>query len=404
MAVRKLIAVAAAVLTLLALAGGARAEVVTPMLPKPAAAVTLSGTLEYVRSLESPHYELNGWVVSAPDQAVLYLLAGHDVTVTGTPMNGPSIFMRRQLSVQTMTAVIEGRLVAVTDHFELNGWIIRGAESEVQALEGSRVRIIGSVIWRTKGPPTMQVLGMIPMQTPAERQVEGTLIQESDGTFRIGDWALDYANSSWLQRLDGMDVAVTGREVAGADRKRLAVTEVRVTLTGTVRRETGLEGGYFELNGFVLSGVVGDLWAFSGRPCTIYGALSDEVSIYMRPVLNVLEIAPAGLPAHVVVGGKLPAFPAPLVYRNGYLMLPLRAVIESARGQVAWDPVFWAVRVTVGSRSTTIRIGSPYAGDMELAVAPYLQNGHTMAPLELFEQLGLKTHWTRSALYLDRVE
>ncbi|HYF94699.1 MAG TPA: copper amine oxidase N-terminal domain-containing protein [Symbiobacteriaceae bacterium] len=399
--VRKLIALAAAAVALLAVAGGARADV-TPSLPATAPTMTLSGTLEYVRNLETPHYELNGWVLTAPDQAAMYLLAGHTVTVTGRPVNSYSILMRKQLAVSAMTAVLEGELQAAGGEYQLSGWMIRGLETEVQSMAGSRVRMVGSVVWRTKGPPTMQVLGMMPLQNPVARQVTGTLKESGAEGYSVDKWVLEFAHTGWLKRLSGQEVTVTGHEVSGAERPTLRVTDLQVTMTGTVMLVSDVETPHWELSGFVLDGAAGAMQPYANRPCTVTGSLSQEMSIYMRPVLKVSKLSEAGLPAKVVVRGVIPALPAPAVYRNGYLMLPLRAVVEAAGGQVAWDPAQWAVRVTVGDQKTLIRIGSREAGTVALSVAPYLHEGHTMAPLDLFERVGLRASWVGETLHLSQ--
>lgn len=266
--VRKLMAVIGTMLTLLASAGSARAEGTTAG-PALASNMVVSGRLEYVKNLESPHYEVGGWAIDAPDFAVLALLAGRDVTVTGRPFTGMSLLMRRQLVVSEMTATLEGDLTAVDGRYELEGFIVRGLESQVQALGGARVKAVGSVVWRTKGPPT------------------------------------------------------------------LALKDLQVKL------------------------------------------------------------------GEVFVNGRAAALPVPVTTKDGAIMLPLRAIIEGAGGQVTWDPDLWAVRVEVGTLATTIRIGSSTAGAATLTAAPYLENGHTMAPLDLFAQVGLNSLWIGQALHLQ---
>jgi hypothetical protein len=266
--VRKLMAAAAAVLVLLAAADGARAEVVTAR-PAPSLNMVVSGTLEYVKNLESPHYEVGGWAITAPDFAVMSLLAGKQVTVTGRPFSGVSLLMRRQLTVSTMTATLEGTLEAVDGHYELEGFIVKGLESQVQALAGARVEAVGAVVWRTKGPPTLTL---------------------KDLQVKVGQ---------------------------------------------------------------------------------------------------------------VFVNGQAAALPVPASVKNGTIMLPLRAIIEGAGGQVTWDPELWAVRVQVGSLTTTVSIGSSTAGAATLSAAPYLENGHTMAPLDLFAQVGLDSQWVGPVLHLQ---
>ncbi|HWI64987.1 MAG TPA: copper amine oxidase N-terminal domain-containing protein [Symbiobacteriaceae bacterium] len=402
MTVRKLVALAVAVLTLLALAGGARAEV-TPTLPKPALTVVLTGTLEYVTNLETPHYEIDGWAVSAPDQAPLAMLQGMPVTVTGQPVGSVSILMRRQIAVSSMTTVLEGELQATDGSYLLNGWIVRGLETEVAALAGSHVRMVGSVVWRSKGPPTIEALGMMPLFKPLATMVRGPLKHEGNNVYSVGDWALQFAYPRHLLTLAGQEVAVTGNAIAGTRRPTLNVTNLQCSLTGTVTAVTNLETPHYELNGFVLAGAAGDLQTQTNRPVTVEGSVSQEVSLYMKPVLNVTKVSAAALPKYVVARGQVPALPTAITLKDGYLMLPLRAVIEAAGGKVTWDPALWAVRVALGNRTTTVRIGSRAAGaDLKLAVAPYLKDGHTMAPLELFESLGLRARWGGVALYLDQ--
>lgn len=263
--VRKLMAVAGALLVLLT-AGGARAEA-TSAVPAPARNIVVSGTLEYVKNLESPHYEVGGWVVTPPDFAVLSLLAGRQVTVTGRPFTGMSVLMRRQLTVSTMTTKLEGDLVAVDGGYKLEGFLVQGPAGQMQALAGARVEAVGSVVWRTKGPPTV------------------------------------------------------------------AVKELQVKV------------------------------------------------------------------GEVFVDGRAAALPVPPTMKGSTVMLPLRAIIEEAGGQVTWDPALWAVKVQVGDRTATVRIGSSMAGTAALTAAPYLEQGHTMVPLELFAEVGLDAAWAGSSLY-----
>lgn len=265
--VRKLVAMAAAMLMLVIAAGSARAEVVAAK-PAPSRNMVVSGTLEYVKNLESPHYEVDGWVVNAPDFAVLSLLAGRPVTVTGRPFTGMSLLMRRQLMVTTMTTKLEGVLEAVDGGYKLDGFVVQGLEEQVEALEGAQVEAVGAVVWRTKGPPTL---------TLKEMQV------------KLGE---------------------------------------------------------------------------------------------------------------VFVHGRAAALPVPAAIKDGVIMLPLRAIIEAAGGQVRWDPELWAVQVRVGDQTATVRIGSSAAGAAGLTAAPYLEHGHTMAPLDLFAQVGLYPHWAGHALHL----
>ncbi|MDF2630193.1 MAG: hypothetical protein K0R39_4024 [Symbiobacteriaceae bacterium] len=265
--IRKGIAAVCVVLTLLVTAGIAGAAA-APAVPAPARNMVVSGTLEYVTNLESPHYEVGGWAITAPDFAVLSQLAGREVTVTGRPYTGTSLLMRRQLVVSSMTTTLAGILKAVDGRYELEGFTIRGLEGQLQALDGARVQAAGAVVWRTKGPPTF------------------------------------------------------------------AVKDLQVDLE------------------------------------------------------------------QVLVQGKAAALPVPAATKNGSVMLPLRAVIEAAGGTVAWDQELWAVRVTLGDRSTTIRIGSISAESAQLTAAPYLEGGHTMAPLDLFAQVGLDAAWADQALHL----
>lgn len=124
-----------------------------PAISAPTASlITLSGTLDYEQSLETPHFAVGGWALLFDDPAVLKRLVGKQVTAVGTRFTGMSILMRRQLEVLELHVTLEGDLREVTDlespHMELDGWVLLGEPEQLASLAaqaGSRVRISGLV-------------------------------------------------------------------------------------------------------------------------------------------------------------------------------------------------------------------------------------------------------------------
>jgi hypothetical protein len=380
-----------------------------PTLAPPSLSVSAGGTLEYVTDLETPHYEVGGWVVTAPAPALLSKLVGRPVAVTGKQSGSVSIYMKPVMSVTAMKATLEGQLIETADTYELDGWVLKGL-GKVQILAGSTVRITGTVLWDSAAAPkpALQVEDLTPVSVPAPqpitRRLEGMLQAGADQVYSVAGWALQGANASGLKKLSGQTVSVTGNVVTGSERPTLKVTELQATVVGQLVQVDGLESPHFEVNGFVVAGDTATLNSFASLTVSVRGTLSPDLSIYMKPVLRVIELQSVSepLPDLVVVANQTPDFPTALTVRDGRLMLPLRAVIETAGGSVQWDPVQRAVRVTIGDAASVVRIGSTDYGSVELSVAPFIQDGYTMVPLDLLAHLGLAPLYVGSILVIGQ--
>jgi len=314
---------------------------------------TLEGVLAEVTDLETPHYELDGWVLQG-DAATFSAMSGSDVRVTGRVLLGPSIYMKPAVQVSSVAAV--------------------SAEQE----EAIAVKVRG-------------VLRL-------EQELEGP-------HFSVDGWVVKADQAELLAKLVGKYVTIKGSEFTGMSifmRPQVVVEELEVTLRGSLQSVTDLESPHFELDGFVLLGEAGAMQALSGQTVMVTASLFTGPSIYMRPVLEVKSVQAAAslLPEKVLVAGKAPAFPVAPVLEQGHLMLPLRATVEAAGGVVEWDQAARAVRLTVGERTTTIAIGKAEHAGGKLAVAPYLKHSHTMASFDLFEALGLGLYWEGATLHV----
>lgn len=388
--------------------------------PVAGSVITAEGTVVRVTNLESPHYEVGGWALMLDDRALLARLEGKHVQITGKEFTGLSILMRRQLEVTSLTATLEGVLTELTDletpHFEVDGFVVQGEAAALSAMKGEAVRITGNVVLGSSlfMKPVVQVQALVALQPgvgeslPAAVEIRGVLQfeQELEGPhYAVDGWVVKLEGAEVLAELVGKYVTIKGTEFDGISifmRPQVVVQELQVTLRGNLQTVTDLEGSHFELGGFVLVGENTALQALSGQEVQVTATLITGPSIYMRPALEVAAVQAAGnlVPKQVLIGGKEPRFPTAAVMRDGHLMLPLRATIEAAGGLVEWDPVAWAVRVSVGRRSTTVAIGRAEHAGGKLAVAPFLQGGYTLASADLYESLGLGLYWEGTTLHI----
>ncbi len=92
---------------------------------------------------------------------------------------------------------------------------------------------------------------------------------------------------------------------------------------------------------------------------------------------------------------------APFISRKGVTMVPLRFISEAFKADVAWDPVFRSVTLTLGGKVMRIQVGfltadvngKPFA----LQDAPVIVKGRTFVPLRFIaENFGAKVDWNAS--------
>jgi len=107
--------------------------------------------------------------------------------------------------------------------------------------------------------------------------------------------------------------------------------------------------------------------------------------------------------AEMDVNGMPVALDAAPFIQNGRTLLPLRALIETLGGKVAWNGTTRTATVTLGSRTVAVTIGDPMglAGGKKVPVdpantkvVPLIINNRTFLPLRFIaENLGLDLVW-----------
>jgi hypothetical protein len=154
----------------------------------PETAITVTGVLQQVTDLETPHYRLGEWILDGLDEGLLARMAGKPITVTGTPSAHPSTVMQPTLAVTDVRLALEGMLTTVTDlerpHDELGGWVILAdpaVQAELKTMRGQFIIVHGSV---HTGPslymkPVLQVTiaQAAPVRLPAKVMVNGQAVQ-----------------------------------------------------------------------------------------------------------------------------------------------------------------------------------------------------------------------------------
>ena len=150
-----------------------------------------------------------------------------------------------------------------------------------------------------------------------------------------------------------------------------------------------------------------DYWPYG--PHSLIGTY-DELRIYNTALKDFGTSTPQETPTgttiiKLVVGkstftvnGKSKTLDSPPVIKNGRTLLPIRPVIESLGGTVAWDSVARKVTIKLGSTTIELWIDKKNAKvngvTKTLDVAPQIINGRTMVPVRFVsENLGAKVDW-----------
>jgi len=89
---------------------------------------------------------------------------------------------------------------------------------------------------------------------------------------------------------------------------------------------------------------------------------------------------------------------APFISKKGVTMVPLRFISEAFKADVAWDPVFKAVTITLGGKTMRIQVGYMTADvngkSFALQDAPVIVKGRTFVPLRFIaENFGAQVDW-----------
>lgn len=123
---------------------------------------------------------------------------------------------------------------------------------------------------------------------------------------------------------------------------------------------------------------------------------------YVKPAQTVTVVLHVGQTSFTV--NKAPCtLDSPPIIKNGRTLLPIRAVIESLGGVVAWDGTGAKTTVTLGTTTLELWIGKPQALVNHNAIAvdagnakvvPEIVDGRTMLPLRFVaENLGFDVQW-----------
>jgi hypothetical protein len=89
---------------------------------------------------------------------------------------------------------------------------------------------------------------------------------------------------------------------------------------------------------------------------------------------------------------------APFISKKGVTMVPLRFISEAFKANVAWDPVFKSVTISMNGRTMRIQVGYMTADvngkSFPLQDAPAIVNGRTFVPLRFIaENFGAQVDW-----------
>jgi Copper amine oxidase N-terminal domain len=100
----------------------------------------------------------------------------------------------------------------------------------------------------------------------------------------------------------------------------------------------------------------------------------------------------------VVIDGDYLIFEQPPVSKNGYTLVPMRAVFEKLGAEVLWNANDQSVTAKKGTASIWLQLDNSTAKvngkDQTLEVAPTKMNNNTMVPLRFVsEALGAKVEW-----------
>ncbi|MDF2628113.1 MAG: hypothetical protein K0R39_1944 [Symbiobacteriaceae bacterium] len=305
--------------------------------------LTLSGTLEYVTSISAPHYEVNGYVLIFPEQAALDSLAGQQVIVTGTPVTGPSIYMRKSITVES---------------------------------------ILETAAYTPALPPATPAIP--PVTSPTLPPVENV---QTPAPEPMPLWGSPYYILFGQLEADGDTHVLVQETRAGFARLLLRSTDVDLTaLVGErvgliVSRDPGIEGSrcYNVIAAVALNGDLGSQLHLG----PIYLAPQRPITLVLRNQELALDQAP-------IVG-------------NGRTLIPLRAIGEALGAQVDWDQATRTATVTLGAREVKVTVGSNQVTVSEPGraeeiiysdIAPVIAGGRTLVPVRVFaESLGLKVGW-----------
>lgn len=329
--------------------------------------LTLSGRLEYVTNVSAPHYEVNGYVLIFQEVTSLDHLEGQHVIVTGTPVTGPSIYMRKSLSVESI--------------LEATANVSPIAAPGLPPVTTPAIPPVTS----PADPPATPANP--PAPSPELLPTENSQLPAFDpmplwGTpyyILFGQIEADEAAHVLIHETQSGPVRLTLRSTA-VDLEALAGQRVGLIAS----RDPGIEGS---LRFHVVAAVV------------LTGDLGSQ--LHLGPIYT----APQKLITIVLHGRELTLDQAPIV-GNGRTLVPLRAIGEALGARVEWNPASQTATVALGAREVKVTIGSnrvvisePGQIDKVLYsdIAPIIASGRTLVPVRIIsESLGLKVGWNEA--------
>lgn len=353
-----------------------------PAVPSPTEAVkdlkpgsmTLSGRLEYVTSLSSPHYEVNGYVLIFQELSTLESLAGQQVIVTGTPITEPSIYMRKSIAVES---ILEA--AAYIPPVAAPGLPPAPATPAIPPATAPEV------------PPAPAPAPATPVVPPAPSPEQPPI-----GSSPVPDfdpmplWGSPYYILFGQIEADDTAHVLIHETRNGPARLSLRSTNVDLAALAGQRvgliasRDPGIEGSrrYCVIASVVLTGDLSSQLHLG----PIYLAPQNPITIMLRDQALTLDQSP-------IVG-------------NGRTLVPLRAIGEALGAQVDWNPATHTATVALGARKVKVTVGSnrvviAESGAPERVIysdiAPVIAGGRTLVPVRVIsESLGLKVGWNEA--------
>lgn len=330
--------------------------------PDLSSSIRLQGRLEYVTTLSSPHYEVQGYVLLYKDPSKLVTLAGQDVYVVGTESTAPSIYMRKTIEVSDIGPR-------------------KGAPDPDDGLVKVPV-MPGPVL---PEPVLPEPIPVTPAPSPVPAPAPGggfVTIPEPTPLFGT-PYSVLFGRITYT----GKEYLAVQERIGGDAQIPIASTAVNLAeLVGqqvglVVMREHGTTGICCYQVIAVLS-LTGDI-----------GHLLGDGLIYNRPQQ----------PITVRVRGEAVAMDQAPILGNGRTMVGLRAVAEAMGATVGWEQETGTVTVSLGSRDVIVRIGTnevvvrehgQVVSVIDSDVAPAIAGGRTMVPVRVVaESLGLVVGW-----------
>jgi len=101
---------------------------------------------------------------------------------------------------------------------------------------------------------------------------------------------------------------------------------------------------------------------------------------------------------NAAINGKTVALDTPPIIKDGRTLVPLRFISEAFGAEVAWDPVFQIIDITLGNDIIRLQIGKDFSSvngkKFAMDTAPIIDHGRTMVPIRFVsEALNAEVLW-----------